>query len=593
MERLTKILNNLWFCLKLLYNADRKVFALLMIMNVVVTIAPISLLGVSRTILNEIVSSISGTNTSNTLLLLIVLYFLINIMLGFGNDYVNKVSLITTQELIKHININLMDKSIAMDISYFDSPHQYDEMNISRKNARELHKIVFSITRMIGSIVKLISSLLIAITINSWFVILVILSVVPKYLFKRKLEFVAYKFDKEQANDTRRIGYIYSLFFNKDAAQEMRYYSVIDNLINQYSSLQTATFKKRNRFNIQNNLRELLVTSPSTIVKIFISIHTIYKISRRLLSVGDYTYITGIYSSISSALDAILSTAAIVEGYSAKIDDYKQYFDYDEALVVGNKELKAIHSLEFKNVSFTYPNSEKRLLNNVSFKIEKNEKVMLVGENGAGKTTIIKLICGFYTNYSGVILVNGCNIKDYNIYAVRSHMASVFQDFTIYSFTLRENVAFGDLNELRNNSLLIDCLNNASYHNTQLDKYINKDFEEDGIIPSGGQKQKIAIARAYVRKPELIMMDEPNSALDPMAEAELLEQFEKLYKNSMLLMVSHRLYNSFLMNKIIVLKDGCIVEEGEHSALMEKRGYYFDMYSIQAKKYKSTEQKQQ
>lgn len=588
MKNLKKIFSNLWFCLELLYNANKKVFAVLMTMNLFVTVAPIALLVISRNILNKIVASISGAGTGNGLFLLIIVYFMFNIVLGFVNDYVMKVSSVITQELIKHININLMDKSTSMDISYFDIPQLYDEMNISRNNARELHKIVFSITRMISSIVKLVSSLILAFTINVWFIFLAVLAVVPKYLFKRKFELNAYNFDKEQAKDNRRIGYIYSLFFSRDTAQEMRYYNVIDYLINQYNTLQKSTFEKRNRFNIKNDLKGLLLTLPSVLVEIFINVYTIIKISKKVLLVGDYTYITGIYSSISDAFDTILSSAAVVEGYSAKIEDYKKYFDYDESTTDSGEKLDNIRSIEFKNVSFTYPNSDNLILDNVSFKIDEREKVMLVGENGAGKTTIIKLICGFYTEYTGEILINCKNVKSYPINDIRAHMASVFQDFTIYSFTLRENVAFGNLDEIENDGLLTTCLQNAAYENTELDKYINKDFEEDGVIPSGGQRQKIAIARAYVRKPELVLMDEPNSALDPIAESELLDQFKKLYKNCMLLMVSHRLYNSVMMDRIIVLRDGHIIEEGNHAELVEKNGYYTEMYNIQAEKYKSS-----
>ncbi len=589
MKSLRKIMNNLWFCLGLLYNANRKVFALLMTMNLFVTVAPIALLALSREILNKIVASISNSGAGNGLFLLIVVYFMFNIILGFVNDYVMKVSNVTTQELIKHININLMDKSTSMDISYFDIPQLYDEMNISRNNARELHKIVFSITRMVSSIVKLVSSLILACTINVWFILLAVIAVVPKYLFKRKFELNAYNFDKAQAKDNRRIGYIYSLFFSRDTAQEMRYYNVIDYLIGQYNDLQKSTFEKRNRFNVKNDFKGLLLRLPTVFVEIFISIYTIVKISKKVLLVGDYTYITGIYSSISDAFDTILSSAAVVEGYSAKIEDYKKYFDYGETTSDSGEALDSIRSIEFRNVSFAYPNSDKLILDGVSFRIDEREKVMLVGENGAGKTTIIKLICGFYTGYSGEILVNGKNIRCCRTDDIRAHMASVFQDFTIYSFTLRENVAFGNLAEIQNDSLLTTCLENAAYQNTDLDKYVNKDFEEDGVIPSGGQRQKIAIARAYVRKPELVLMDEPNSALDPIAESELLSQFRKLYKNCMLLMVSHRLYNSVMMDRIIVLRDGRITEEGSHIELLEKKGYYAEMYNIQSEKYRSKE----
>ena len=589
--RVRNFISNISFCFKLLYTANKKVFVLLALINLTMTIAPMILLFISRDIINSIVSGISGTGGSYTnVLLLIAFYFIMNIAVSFFTDYSAKISMLATQDLIKHINIRIMDKSTSMDISYFDIPQLFDEVNISRNNAKELHTMVFSLVDVLASIVQLIASLTIAISINPWFVLLVIAALLPKYLFSKKMELAAYSFDKAQSNDNRKLNYYYSLFFRKDSAREMRYYNFIPFILDNYLSLQKKVVFARNRFNNKNGLCKLLLTVPAIIVQIIISVFTIIKIARKVLTVGDYTLITGIYSALNGSIDSVMSSFAMFEGYNQKISDFKKYFAYDDGASLGQKEIGKINEIEFRNVSFTYPKSSEPTLKNVSFTLHKGEKIMLVGKNGAGKTTIVKLICGFYSEYEGEILINGVDLRKYNIVKLRSQMASVFQDFTIYSLTIRENVAFGDIANIGDDGLILKCLNNSSFcHESftdgNIELYVNKEFDENGIVLSGGQQQKLAIARAYMRNPQLVLMDEPNAALDPIAERELLEQFKELYADCMLLFISHRLSNSAGMDRILVMENGTITEQGTHKDLMQQKGEYYRMFSLQSEKY--------
>jgi len=355
-------------------------------------------------------------------------------------------------------------------------------------------------------------------------------------------------------------------------------------------SLHKKVILERNRFNNKNDVCKLALSLPSVIVQIIISINTIFKTAKRMLTVGDYTFITGIYSTLNSSIDDVMSSFAMFEGYSQKISDFKKYFAYDDGASPGQEEIDEIKEIEFKNVSFIYPRSNEPTLKNVSFILRKGEKTMLVGKNGAGKTTIVKLICGFYTEYEGEILINGIELRNYDITKLRNQIASVFQDFNIYSLTIRENVAFGNIENLKNDECILECLNNSTFYHESfkdgnIDIFINKEFDENGIALSGGQQQKLAIARAYMRNPRLVLMDEPNAALDPIAERELLEQFDKLYTNCMLLFISHRLSNSARMDKILVLEDGHIIEEGAHKELMQNKGEYYRMFSLQSEKY--------
>lgn len=590
-ERVRKTGLNIAFCFRLLYKANKKTTIFLLIVNLVNTLVPIAVLYMSRTIINSITEGFSIGINEVRIVSMIAIYFLMNITISFFEEYSHKISILAIQDLLKYINIEIMRKSASMDISYFDIPQLFDEVNISRDNAKQLHNIVFSLVKVLGSVIRLISTFVIAIQINTWFVIFIIASLIPKFFFSKKIELTSYAFEKKQAKDNRRVSYYYSLLFRRDAACEMRYYNFITFVKNSYLSLKMQVTSELNQFNNRNALYRFLLMLPPIAVETIVKIYTVVMIASKFFTVGDYTFVTGIYSSLNSSMDSIMSSIAMFEGYDQKISDFKKFFAYDgDDGVFGNTDIPMIKEIEFRNVCFTYPKSNTPTLHNLSFKITEGEKVMLVGENGAGKTTIVKLICGFYTEYEGLILINGIDIKKYRIETLRTHLSSVFQDFTTFSYTIRENVAFGCIECIKNDRKIIDCLKSADFRNNDftndnIDMYVNKEFDEDGIVLSGGQQQRLAIARAYMRDSQLVLMDEPNASLDPIAECELLEQFKKLYDHCMLLFISHRLSNSTLMDRILVLENGTVVEEGNHSELMLLQKRYYKMFSLQAEKY--------
>ena len=465
-DRVRNYISNILFCFKLLFFASKKVFVLLLLINLITTTSPMILLFIKRNIINNIVRGIS--DGYKNIILLIVLYFILNISISFFTDYSTKISMLATQELIKYINIKIMDKSTSMDISYFDIPQLFDEVNISRNNAKELHTIIFSLVAIFASTVQLIVSFSIAIQINLWFVLMVIVVLIPKYLFSKKVELDAYNFDKSQMNDNRKLNYYYSLFFRKNSAREILYYDLMPLILDKYLSLHKKVILARNRFNNKNGVCKLVLTLPSVIVQIIISIYTIFKTAKKVLTVGDYTFITGIYTTLNNSIDDVMSSFAMFEGYSQKISDFNKYFAYDDGASLGQEEIDEIKEIEFRNVSFIYPKSNEPTLKNVSFILRKGEKIMLVGKNGAGKTTIVKLICGFYTEYEGKILINGVDLRKYDTTKLRNQMASVFQDFNIYSLTIRENVAFGNMENIRNDECILECLNNSTFYHESL-----------------------------------------------------------------------------------------------------------------------------
>jgi ABC-type multidrug transport system fused ATPase/permease subunit len=264
------------------------------------------------------------------------------------------------------------------------------------------------------------------------------------------------------------------------------------------------------------------------------------------------------------------------------MEHYYKFMSLPEIQDGGERLTDDTPHIIFENVSFTYPKTDKKILKGVSFEVKQGERIALVGENGAGKSTIIKLLCRLYKPDSGRILMNGQDIQTLDASALKCVFSVVFQDFCKYTLTLRENVAFGDLSKLQDDDALLCALRlGLAGDIAQLDTPLGK-LEEGGVDLSVGQWQRIAIARACLPDSAFVILDEPTASLDPLAESEMYHSFAEVLKNRGCIVISHRLASARMADRIIVLSDGIVIESGSHSELMHSGGLYAQMYQAQS-----------
>jgi len=320
------------------------------------------------------------------------------------------------------------------------------------------------------------------------------------------------------------------------------------------------------------------------------------EVLRGVLGVGQFTLVFQQTMTLATSAEEILNMYSSMSVRTKYLD---KYFDFMKTKRIISNISKTSNipmepnpvRIEFRNVNFRYPGTKKYILNNFNLLINSGEKVALVGENGAGKTTIIKLILRFYDVTSGDILLNGINIKKINIDEWRANVGALFQDFIKYQFTFKENVVLGNIDQPDNESLLKDAVNKAGadiFVNELPKKYnqiVGKMFD-GGIDLSGGQWQKLALARAFYRNASILILDEPTSAIDAKAEYEIFERVQKLQKDKTVLIISHRFSTVRNADRILVLQNGKIVEEGNHEKLMKKSGLYAELFNLQAQGYK-------
>lgn len=323
----------------------------------------------------------------------------------------------------------------------------------------------------------------------------------------------------------------------------------------------------------------------------FTFINAVIRFSAGKIGLGDVQYFVNITVQVKASLVGIFNTMSYLQVDSEKIAVIRSFLKWRPKMQLGGTKLPAGHpEIEFRNVSFKYPDTERYVLKNCSFIVKSGEKLAIVGLNGAGKSTIVKLLLRFYDTDEGEILIGGVNIREYDLKALRKVFAAQFQTFATYAMSVGDNVHIGNIDD-NSTDRIHEALSFSgadtfvSGFADGIDTQITRLFDEAGEELSGGQKQKLALSRAYFRNADILILDEPSAALDPEAEYNVFSKFLELWNNKGAILISHRLANVTLCDKIIVLDNCRIVEQGSHAELMKLNGLYARLFHIQASKY--------
>ncbi len=429
-----------------------------------------------------------------------------------------------------------------------------------------------------------------------WLIIVAIIIIIKfNSVLSEKREKMGYEFQPIVANFARRCEYIYSTMIGFASGKDVRMNNAADWLQGKYKS-ETDNYIKS--FNIKQN-KEVKITIVDHLINAAQSIimygYSAYMAILGKITVGSFSMYLGAITSFISSFSGFISKLINLKYWGYYVDDYRHFLEmskpdstacYDKSITENDLNGGAI---EFENVSFKYPGTENYVLKDVSLRIEQGEKLSIVGYNGAGKSTFIKLICRLYAPTKGRITLGGFDIQtiDYQVY--RKMLGVVFQDFQLFAFSVKENILLGmepddeRLNWAIEKSGLSEKVSSLE---KGLETSISKEFDENGIEFSGGEGQKLACARAYYRNAPIVILDEPTAALDPIAESKLYERFNSIMEYKTAIYISHRLASVKFCDKVAVFEDGHIIEYGTHDELMSQSGTYFNMFTTQAKYYK-------
>lgn len=546
---------------------------------------------VSRQIINYISrpTDIYDSGYIYNLLFLMALVALMKVLMVKVQIYTR---IVHSEQLGQWMTRNMIDFSFDVDLAYFDDPNYQDKITSAMRDGSILVQALGSSISAISSAISFLISFVILSKENIVYALIMAAVAIPSGIALKHYTESLYDLSLEQVSNRRKLSYIQNIAFDRRFSQDMRLFQSSKILKDSHDSLWEKLFSQRKKIlKERSRITFLLDFLPETVL-VIISGHIIFNILDGKLLIGDYIFLSGLLGQLWYSTSGFISyTMEIVEN-KLRMNNYKSLFKYTNKIKdEGKLELTTVGSIAFENVSFIYPLSEKYALKDISFHINSPEHVAFIGLNGSGKSTLIKLLLRFYEPSSGIVKINGINISLYTINSLRKIFSVYFQDMSNFAFSIRENFRLTNPNGLENDDDIFEALDKSDFmeilglNEDGLDAYISKFFTPDGLILSGGQTQKLALARVLHRKDSILILDEVSSNLDPKAEHEIFNKLHEITKDKLTIFTSHRLSNLSLANRVIVLEYGEIIEDGKPENLLKDNKRYAELFRYQQKKY--------
>lgn len=548
-------------------------------------------------ILKEIIDALTNGADVMTVVRLLIIQLLISVAGLAIHIPLQNVFYVRLVKVSGQIQRELMDKAQKIDLECYDIPEYYDDFVIAASQSEEMvTKAVTSIARIAASAISMLIAGTMIMTVNPIVAVFPVIGFIINIITRFMITRLEYQYSVEKAKIGRKADYSKRVFYQPEYAKEIKLTGIEEALMEQYDEAIAEERKMAMKYSLK-------ILPPTLINWIFtftvcqffaVPVYLAYlAIEKKSIQLGDVASLKNATNNIKSRLDGMNYALVDFQTVGQYAERFRRFMDYKINIegCVGTEPVPDEDcTLELKNVCFRYKNGEKDVLKNVSMTIHKGEKLALVGENGAGKTTLIKLIIRLYDVTDGSITFGGVDIRKLDTKEYRRKIAAVFQDFQIYGATLAENVKT-DLVDESDREKVVSALEKADLKSklaklpNGIDTELTKEFSDSGTMLSGGEAQKAAIARMFMRDMSVAILDEPSSALDPIAEYRLNKSMLENAENQAVILISHRLSTTKDADRIILLENGSIAESGTHSELLAKGGTYAKMWNVQAEKY--------
>ncbi len=490
----------------------------------------------------------------------------------------------------------LMEHANRLDLRFFEDPKFYDSLQQAQQQAtfRPLAMVqqMFGLVRSLITFVSLVAILL---TLGWLVAVLALLSPIPSFIASARYGWQGYMLSRRQSPERRRMSYLLDLVTKDTYNKEIKLFGLGNYFIDRWGEIASRFYKENRTLVRRRYLAGFGLGSLSTIVSSGTFLYVALQTVRGLFNLGQLTVYTQAVGQVQSSFQSILDGVSGMYENSLYLNTLYEFLDYTPAIQSPPDAIKLTlplkQGVEFRHVSFTYPGKETPALLDVSFTIKLDETIALVGQNGAGKTTVVKLLSRLYDPDEGAILIDGHDLREYDLDSLRASIGVIFQDYATYFFSARENIGVGKLAEIDNQEM-VGLAAGKSGANVAIEKLPNgyettlgRWFDE-GYQLSGGEWQKVALARAFMRDAEILILDEPTASLDARAEYEIFAQMKALTTGKMALFISHRFSTVRLADRILVLEDGRIKEDGTHAELLTLGGSYAELFNLQAASYR-------
>lgn len=593
MGKIKNYLKNASFSIKITYQAAKYYFVLKSALSLLLSFVPIVKIYIWKIIIDLLISA-SANEMLTGLVKYAILYFTVHIVQELIIKMSQYIEYKYNDKVNYYVENLLLEQFAAVDLGFYDSSEYRDKLNQVwdiKSSVTALASLFFA---QVQTLLSFIVSLILFARWNAAYALVIVLCSLPIIFVEWKVNQLDINFSMQNQKNERAMRYFKYIFTNYDNSLEIKLYNIKDFLIGKYIDSWKEYYKNRKKFTAKIAALMFVSLLISTFVsQLLLYILLIGKIAKKIISIGDAMYYMSLFHNLNNSTVSLIRIISSSNAAFVRLNTVKEFINQKPMVQKnGVLTLDKIQKIEFPHVYFRYPGKENYVLEDCSFTMEAGQQIGLVGENGCGKSTIVKLILRLYDVEEGEILLNGIDIMEYDIEKYRAMFSVLFQDFIKYSFTLRENVSLSDIEKSDNDERIKDALSKSemselvSTWDKGLETPLTRSFEPDGKELSGGQWQRIALSRVFFADRDFVILDEPSASLDVFAEEKIFHQFQQLSGTRSSIIISHRLSSIVAADKILVLKNGRILEQGKHRELLSKNGYYSELFYAQAQSYR-------
>ena len=600
-------LRNIGPFLALVWQASPALLLITMVLRLIRAVLPVAALWIGKLIIDEVVrlSALPGRPAdlwgwwNSDALGLLIAYVLAEFALAILSDVLGRVvglvDTLLSDRLTMSSSIRLMEHAATLDLENFEDAEFQDKLERARRQASgrmTLMGLLFTQMQNLVTVATFAAGLVI---FNPWLILLLALALIPAFIGEAHFNAQSYSLDFGRTPERRELDYVRQTAASVESAKEVKIFGLNGFLTDRYRALSESFYTASRKIAQKRALWGGVLTALGTLGYYAAYAWIIAGTLAGQLTLGDLTFLSGSFLRLRGLLEGLLTSFSSTAAQALYLDDLFSFFEVEPKILSGPDALPFPHPIRegfvFENVGFRYDGAERWAVRGLNFTLHVGETLALVGENGAGKTTLVKLLARLYDPDEGRITLDGHDLRAYDLESLRGAMGVIFQDFMRYNLSAADNIAVGRIEDRDNRPRIIDAARRSLADQVinglpkQYDQMIGKRFR-NGVELSGGEWQKLAIARAYMRGAEVLILDEPTAALDARSEFEVFQRFKELSAGKTAILISHRFSSVRMADRILVLADGQVESSGSHEELLAQSGRYAELFELQAAGYR-------
>ncbi len=559
-------------------------------------VVPLATLAVTRWIIDAVVTHASGRYPlSPAFWWYVGLEFTLAALGAFLGRLIGYSDSLLAENYLLHVSVRVMEHAARVDLAHYEDPAFHDQLERARVQATDRLAMIQAMGNLIQQATTAVTLAGSIFFFSPWLLLLLVIFVIPSFLGDSHFAFLGYALNLRLTPVRRELDYLRTLGASKESAKELKLFNLSAYLTGRYQQLSADVYRQNVALSRRKLRAGTLFSLMTTAGYYSTYAYVIYRTLAGAISIGTMTFLAGAIAQASGSIQTIFSNFGGIADQALFLTDLLAFFAVQPTIRSRPHALPAPRpfqrGFEFQNVSFAYPGNSRLILDRLCLRIEPGERIALIGENGQGKTTLVKLLARLYDPVAGRILLDGVDLREYNLEDLHRQIGVIFQEFMRYDMIASENIAVGNINTRANLQLIAgaaaksraDAVVRRLPHGYR--QMLGRRFD-GGVDLSGGEWQKLALARAYLRDAQLLILDEPTASLDARSEREVFERFADLTKGKMALLISHRFSTVRMADRILVLEGGRITEQGSHPQLLARGGRYSELFELQAANYR-------